>query len=216
MALGCDSGIDDFTAARVQTLKNAGMEFVCAYINYSDGYHGQLSATEAKRIIDAGMYVVSLYESYYAAILSHYTKEHGAADAKEAVEYAANELHQPKGTPIYFAVEMEATREQTLNYVVPYFQGIIPVVENAGYKLGVYGSIPVCKYIRGNYAATTRYTMITDNGWVGDGWGSEWTKFDAWNIRQYGFDKVLGSGEGQIIVDLDESSHYGGGGWRTN
>jgi Domain of unknown function (DUF1906). len=117
----------------------------------------------------------------------------------------------PSSFLFYFAVDFDATTSQIRNNIVPYFQGVLSVLNSSsknpnGYKLGVYGSRAVCGYIRGSYSATTRYTFIVDNNWQGD--------FDDWNLRQYKFNQTLGSGTGQIKVDYVESSSHGGGGWK--
>ena len=67
--------------------------------------------------------------------------------------------------PNLFCIDTDVTKSQMTTYIVPYVQGILSELEGSGYKLGIYGPKPVCKYIRGTYSATERYMMICDNDW---------------------------------------------------
>lgn len=100
-----------------------------------------------------------------------------------------------------------------LLYIVPYVQGILSELEGSGYKLGIYGPKPVCKYIRGTYSATERYMMICDNDWGQSGWSATERDFDDWNIRQYEWNQSL-PGVSSVTIDKCESSTNGGGGWK--
>lgn len=207
MALGCDTATN-VTAARLTTLKNNKMTFVGRYLNRVEGYQDGLTNAEVTRISDGGLYIVSLWQ--ISKTLSHFTNANGVEDAETAVGLA-EDLGQTNGTPIYFAIDFDATSKQITDYVVPYFQGIKSVLDSTSknpnkYKMGVYGSRAVCAYIRGTYSATTRYTFIVDNSWSGT--------FSEWNLRQYNFNTDLGSGTGMIKVDYVESSSHGGGGWK--
>lgn len=209
MALGCDTATN-VTAARLTTLKDNNFTFVGRYLNRVEGAHDGLTAAEVTRISNGGLYIVSIYQNNGSTGASYFTNSQGVSDAEEAVELADN-LGQTDNTPIYFPVDFDATASQVTNNIVPYFQGVLSVLNSSsknpnGYRLGVYGSRAVCEYIRGTYSATTRYTFIVDNKWRGD--------FDDWNLRQYNFNTDLGSGTGKIKVDYVESSSHGGGGWK--
>ncbi|OZQ94989.1 glycoside hydrolase domain-containing protein [Paenibacillus sp. VTT E-133291] len=207
MALGCDTATN-VTAARLTTLKNNSFIFVGRYLNRVEGYQDGLTSAEVTRISDGGLYIVSLYQ--ISKSLDHFTNANGVADAETAVGLASD-MGQTSSTPIYFAIDRDMTSSEITNNVVPYFQGIKSVLDSStknpkGYKMGVYGSRAVCSYIRGTYSATTRYTFIVDNSWLGT--------FDDWNLRQYNFNPELGSSTGKINVDYVESSSNDGGGWK--
>ncbi|TDA68863.1 MAG: DUF1906 domain-containing protein, partial [Clostridia bacterium] len=166
--------------------------------------------TTRSKPTSGGLYIVSIYQNNGSTGADYFTNSQGISDAEDAVALA-NNLAQTDNTPIYFAVDFDATASEVTDNIVPYFQGVLSVLNNStknpnGYRLGVYGSRAVCGYIRGTYSATTRYTFIVDNSWRGD--------FDDWNLRQYNFNTLLGTGTGQINVDYVESSSYGGGGWK--
>jgi hypothetical protein len=209
MALGCDTATN-VTSARLTTLQDNDFTFVGRYLNRVEGAHDGLTAAEVKRISEGGLYIVSIYQNNGSTGPDYFTNSQGVSDAEDAVTLA-DDLGQTDNTPIYFAVDFDATTSQIRDNIVPYFQGVLSVLNSSsknpnGYKLGVYGSRAVCGYIRGSYSATTRYTFIVDNNWQGD--------FDDWNLRQYKFNQTLGSGTGQIKVDYVESSSHGGGGWK--
>lgn len=119
----------------------------------------------------------------------------------------------PTGNPIYFCIDTDVTKSQMTTYIVPYVQGILSELEGSGYKLGIYGPKPVCKYIRGTYSATERYMMICDNDWGQSGWSATERDFDDWNIRQYEWNQSL-PGVSSVTIDKCESSTNGGGGWK--
>lgn len=135
---------------------------------------------------------------------------------KNGVPYAislAEDLGMPTGNPIYFCIDTDVTKSQMTTYIVPYVQGILSELEGSGYKLGIYGPKPVCKYIRGTYSATERYMMICDNDWGQSGWSATERDFDDWNIRQYEWKQSL-PGVSSVTIDKCESSTNGGGGWK--
>ncbi|MEK4039103.1 MULTISPECIES: glycoside hydrolase domain-containing protein [Paenibacillus] len=209
MVLGCDTATN-VTSARLMTLQNNNFTFVGRYLNRVEGSHDGLTDAEITRISNAGLFIVSLYENKGGTTVSYFTNAQGVSDAKDAVELA-NDFGQTNATPIYFAVDRDMTTTQITGNVVPYFQGIMSVLNSStqnpnGYKVGIYGSRAVCAYIRGSFSATTRYTFIVDNSWAGT--------FNDWNLRQYNFNTTLGSGNGQIKIDYVESSSHGGGGWK--
>ncbi|WP_339321504.1 glycoside hydrolase domain-containing protein [Paenibacillus sp. FSL W8-0194] len=209
MALGCDTATR-VTAARLKTLKDYKMTFVGRYLNRVEGAHDELTTAEVDTISDGGLFIVSIYEKNGATKQDYFTNANGVSDATDAVKLAGN-LGQPNGTPIYFTVDTrDWTTQEIKDKVVPYFQGVLSVLNNSsknphGYKMGIYGSRAVCSYIRGAYSATERYTFIVDS-WPGT--------FDDWNLRQYKYNTDLGTDAAKIKVDYVESSSNGGGGWK--
>lgn len=161
---------------------------------------------------DERIFICALYESDSGTSISHFTRSNGIADAREAISLA-EDLGMPTGNPIYFCIDTDVTKSQMTTYIVPYVQGILSELEGSGYKLGIYGPKPVCKYIRGTYSATERYMMICDNDWGQSGWSATERDFDDWNIRQYEWNQSL-PGVSSVTIDKCESSTNGGGGWK--
>lgn len=178
----------------------------------SAGVRNGLTVSEANRLSNAGVFICALYESDSGTSISHFTRSNGIADAREAISLA-EDLGMPTGNPIYFCIDTDVTKSQMTTYIVPYVQGILSELEGSGYKLGIYGPKPVCKYIRGTYSATERYMMICDNDWGQSGWSATERDFDDWNIRQYEWNQSL-PGVSSVTIDKCESSTNGGGGWK--
>ena len=190
MAKGCDSSWDFDYKSRVDALVDEGYTFIGRYLNHSAGVRNGLTVSEANRLSNAGVFICALYESDSGTSISHFTRSNGIADAREAISLA-EDLGMPTGNPIYFCIDTDVTKSQMTTYIVPYVQGILSELEGSGYKLGIYGPKPVCKYIRGTYSATERYMMICDNDWGQSGWSATERDFDDWNIRQYEWNQSL-------------------------
>ena len=58
-----------------------------------------------------------------------------------------NEIRQPLGSAIYFAVDYNASQADLENYVIPYFKGVKEAMGNS-YKIGAYGSGLVVNTLR--------------------------------------------------------------------
>lgn len=200
MSLGCDTATR-VTSAHLKAIQNEGMTFIGRYLNRLDGSHDELTESEAKLISDAGLYIVSFYQARGTTSPSHFTFENGMADGEDAIRLA-NNIGQRKGSPIYFPVDFDASTEVIESNIANYLRGLEYKIKYSDYLLGIYGSPNVCEFCRSYYSATKRYTCVSDCGWSGD--------FDDWNLRQYNHDTPLSSG---ILVDYEESSSHGGGGW---
>jgi len=210
MAYGCDTATI-VTTSRLNSIIAKGYKFIGRYLNYLLGSHDNISVEEAQRISDAGLHIVSIYQTAYTTDPTDFTSQRGTSDVTDAISLATN-LGQPANTPIYFAVDCDATLSEIETYIVPYFQAIKNVLNDSsqnpnGYKMGIYGSRLVCGYIRGTYSPTERYTWVAAANWRGD--------FSDWNIKQTSGQIGIGSGSGYILVDEDESTAYGGGGWQV-
>lgn len=211
MAKGCDSATSFNYASRVKALVDNGYTFIGRYLNESKGVRDGLSSAEVTRLSNSGIYIVSLYESDSGTSISHFTKDNGISDAEAAISLA-DDLGMESKRPIYFCIDTQVKKSDMDTYIVPYVQGIISVLEDSDYLLGIYASKAVCKYIRGTYTATERYMFVCDNDWDENaGWSESEMTFDDWNLRQYKWNQTLTGTT--VKIDLCESSSYGGGGW---
>jgi hypothetical protein len=114
-------------------LKQAGMSFVCRY--YSPEESKDLSRSEAEDYSQAGISIVTVWESAASAYLGGHAA--GVADAK-AAERCRDEIKQPLHSPIFFAVDAELQPEhETL--AKGYFTGLCDVLERD--RVGVYGGL---------------------------------------------------------------------------
>lgn len=96
------------------------------------------------------------------------------------------------------------TKSQYTSNVEPYIEGMLSVMEEAGYKPGIYGPKPVCKKFRGSHKATERYTFVCDNDWGKSGWSATEQDFDDWSLRQYDWNKTL-EGASPVVIDECEA-----------
>ncbi|WP_445487433.1 glycoside hydrolase domain-containing protein [Niallia sp. 03133] len=139
MAKGFDCATK-LTAETAKGLKNAGFDYAARYLGDSWKSFNQ---EEAAAIQAEGLNLISIYQKS-ANYGSYFTSLQGAADVKEAMEYAQS-VQQPKGTAIYFAVDFDASFYQ-LKSVLQYFSEIQRIVKN--YKIGIYGSYKVVNAVK--------------------------------------------------------------------
>ncbi|WEG14171.1 DUF1906 domain-containing protein [Pullulanibacillus sp. KACC 23026] len=128
------------TADLVSALKAAGVTHVARYLGTS--WKG-LTADEVKAISDSGIKIVSVFETNPTKS-SYFTADQGKQDAQAASKYA-NDLGQPHGTAIYFAVDYDA-QGKDLGAILDYFNAIIGELKD--YKVGAYGSYAVMQYLK--------------------------------------------------------------------
>jgi hypothetical protein len=201
VAKGID--VDSNVSGVLAQLKADGVEFVARYFGPSKS--DPLTAAEAKAISDAGLWVVSLFESGFPTSLDYFTYEQGAADAHAA--YAeARAAGQPFGTPIYFCVDFDAPSDSG-GPVDLYWEGLRSALFRIGgsilpYQPCVYGSGLICR--------TLIARGFAHRGWLAQasGW-AESSTFMGWSIRQLESTTLAG-----LDVDRDESAASGGNGWR--
>lgn len=212
MGKGCDSAASFNYSARTQALKDNSYTFIGRYLNESSGVRDGLTSAEVTRLSNAGINIVSLYESDSGTSISHFTRANGISDAKAAIALA-DDLGMKANKPIYFCIDTQVKKSQMKTNIVPYVQGIISVLADTDYLLGIYGSKAVCKYIRGTYEATERYMFVCDNDWDKNlDWSSTEMTFDDWNLGQYKWNQTLPGTT--VKIDVCESASVGGGGWR--
>lgn len=140
MAKGFDTATK-LTAEKARALKQAGFEYALRYLgNTWKGFN----KAEAKAIQDAGLKLVSIFQKS-ANYAGYFSKEQGIRDAKQAQEWA-EDVGQPEGTAIYFAVDFDAQGAHLKN-VLAYVEGLKSTLKK--YKIGLYGSYTVMQAVKG-------------------------------------------------------------------
>lgn len=198
MALGCDTATT-INSARLQTLVNGGFTFVARYLAGSYA----LTSAEKTIITDGGLYIVSIWEKGSPTSSSYFTTEKGESDATSAIE-AADAIGQSSGTPIYFAIDYDASASDVSGPIKNYLQAVKGVFEDQGYPyaLGLYGSGAVLTY----YKNTFTYTWLAGStAWRGS------STYTDWALKQYANNTAIGSGSGRITIDKDDSNGAAGG-----
>lgn len=193
----CATPLTEATAA---AFKADGMEFVCRYLVPS-GWKA-LTKAEVDLICAAGLQIVSVFETAADRALGGYAA--GLADGATAVK-VADQIGQPEGTTIYFAVDFDAASAWEFAQVVDYIRGASLATPN--YRSGVYGSYDVMGVVQSAGAGSMYWqTRAWSRGQVADG------------IHIYQYDcgpSGLGLPMHGIQVDLNEG--YGDyGGWTIN
>lgn len=115
-----------------------------------------LTARELQAIEAAGLSVFTVFQ-HCANRCSHFRESYrkGIEDASAAI-HGAHLLGQPKGTPIYFAVDFDPTpstcdrlaEDDIWRIVIDYFRQLNQVVRQAGWIVGVYGAGATCAKLR--------------------------------------------------------------------
>lgn len=192
-------GIDCATPLNAQSAKaiaGEGYRFAARYLVPLGYAWKRLTQAEAEAISDAGMQVVSVYET--SANRPAGGAAAGQADGAAAFREAQT-VGQPPGTAIYFAVDYDAG-PQDYDEIEAYLRAT--ALQIPGYEAGVYGSFAVIEEMAQRGACR--------HFWQTYAW-SRGQKSSRANLYQYRNNvKVAG-----VMVDLNES--FGNeGGWKTN
>lgn len=198
----CDC-ITEVTAARAQTLKNAGYKTIGRYLsNVTGGLNKKIQPGELDTIFEAGMTVFPIFQTRGSRVEDFSTSQ-GMTAAAEAHK-AASSYGFKKDTIIYFAVDFDALGYQITDSIIPHFEGINQKFQELGgkYKVGVYGPRSVCSSVSENGLAVTSFVSGMSNGFSGNlGYPLP---------KNWAFDQIstisLGSGDGFIEIDNNINS----------
>jgi hypothetical protein len=199
MTQGMDARVDCSRFAH--RLYAAGLRFVARY--YSDIASKTLSPSEARKLCDAGLQLVVVFQDKNNAA-DLFSADHGTSAATRALTLAAS-IGQPVGSAIYFAVDFDPSTGQLLGPVAAYFQAIHQVFTGAlaQYSLGVYGSGLTCRSIRN--AGFAKFT------WLSGSTGFQESKIfrPQANIVQAAPSRNLFDGQLNIDDDVAQSEEFG-------
>lgn len=194
MKMGFDCATP-LTAELAKRFKTGGYDYVGRYL-VPNGWKA-LTAAEVKAISDAGLKIVSVFETTADRALGGY--EAGRQDGATAAQVAAM-IGQPDGSCIYYAVDFDPAAAQ-MKTVVEYIRGASEATPN--HTTGVYGSYDVIVAVR-NAAACSRFWQtyawsggkradqldiyqykndITVNG-IGIDFNSVFTDAGAWSLAK--------------------------------
>lgn len=133
----CDLS-NEVTVELANKLYQDGFRVVGRYIT---GNTKRIQPGEMERIFNAGLKLFPIYQNNDRDI-DDFTFEKGKIAGTYADENA-RQLGIPKGSIIYFAVDLDVYDFQISQSIIPYFRGIMRGM-NGTYKIGVYGSRNVC------------------------------------------------------------------------
>jgi Domain of unknown function (DUF1906) len=198
------SGIDlsSDCSDKVDCIKGSGKSFVARYYA-SPTSKKILTKSEAKKISNAGMSVVAVWEDGTPTSGAYFSYSEGVDDGTSAYNMAAK-IGQPANTPIHFAVDYDAIDEDITGSINDYFRGLRDGFKTISggapvHSIGVYGSGAVCSWLLARSAATYSW-LAQSTGWRG------YKDLAAWNIKQYAETSLC-----NLDVDTDEAvGDYGG------
>ncbi len=188
-------GLDYVSGPSLDTMKAAGVTFVCRYLSFVNSLTQVklLTSNEAKALSVAGIDIVSNYEWYANRPLEGFAS--GVQDAQIAASQHIA-CGGPPDRPIYFSVDIDVAGAQ----VAAYFQGVASVIGKT--RTGAYGSYRVLQY-------------LFNAGLIAWGWQTYAWSYGAWeprcHIQQYQNGMVM-SGHS---VDYNRSIKTDFGQWRT-
>lgn len=148
------------------------------------------------------MKIVAVWENGFPTTASYFSFKKGIADGTAAYAYAEMTIHQPALTPIYFAVDYDASPSDATGPILEYFRGIVSAFNNMkgsspGYFIGVYGSGLICRTLL-DAGMVTYAWLAQSKGW------RESSTFNHYNLKQL-MQKMECSGNGGITGDPNES-----------
>jgi hypothetical protein len=150
---------DTTSLGNEQCFVNNLKQFVCRYYDNSGGSSSKiLDAAEVASLHSAPLKINVVYETCGGVCtgsctgspcgIAYFTPSQGTYDAQQALG-AAQRAGQPSGTPIYFAVDYDASASE-FTVLVEYFNAVYNVL-NPTYKVGLYGSFALCEYAGANW-----------------------------------------------------------------
>lgn len=201
MTTSTSKGLDSATdlSPKAKELVDLGYTWVARYLFEpgTSSFKDALSADEARVLTDAGLFVVSIWESGRPTSASYFTIGKGTKDATHAAAQAKT-VGQPHGTPIYFAVDYDAAPAD----IVGYFKEINSALRGTGYLVGCYGPGRVLQYLHSRGLLTHEWLPQSC------GWAGYLAELSIASIVQGKETVVLGRD-----VDFDVSNGIGGG-WK--
>lgn len=194
-----DQGVDySFVRPGGAALRAAGKMFAVRYIDYPGTTKG-LTAEECDDLQAHGIAIAVVFEKFAGRALEG--REAGQVDAGQSDKELCK-LGFPARTPVYFAVDFDATAAQQAA-VDTYLRGAADVL--GLHRVGVYGSFDVVRRCRTNGTAQWFWqTYAWSDGQVASGL----------HLYQYRNETTL-SGEGKGGVDLTEAHASDYGQWKV-
>ncbi|MEO7496302.1 MAG: DUF1906 domain-containing protein [Massilia sp.] len=181
-------------------LAACGFDFAVRY--YGRNPARNLTRPEALALADAGLELGAIWEAegYRGEYFSY---EQGLADGLAAQRMARDEIGQPAGSAIYFAVDFDPSGSELVGPVTHYFKGIRTAFEAAPadqrYLVGIYGSGTCCRAML--YARLARF------GWLSQSRGyAGYLDYSEYNLKQLAADTLRGDGLAPLHFDRNQSN----------
>lgn len=139
------------TTPKISCLVSQGVVAVIRYYNFSNSQNFPekcLELAEAQALGSEGVRIAVVFQQRQNQV-SDFTELKGKAAGRRAYRHAHDSIGQTSGSAIYFAVDFDASHDQIVNNIAPYFQGVKRAFDEESegapeYRLGAYGSGLVC------------------------------------------------------------------------
>ncbi|MGO3884771.1 MAG: glycoside hydrolase domain-containing protein [Mycetocola sp.] len=187
------------TAERAATLVAAGYTTVGRYLT---GKGKQYEKNELQTIFASGLNTFPIYQESNRSA-DDFGRENGERQGRRAAK-RATQLGFPSGTVIFFAVDFDASTEQTHQNVMPYFRGIRRALSTAErpFEVGVYGPRAVCRVLGESTLTVASFVAGMSTGYLGN-LGHPLP--DDWWYDQIE-ETAIGEGNGRIGIDRNVMS----------
>lgn len=184
--------------------RNAGFHFAIRYYNIKNSNQlptKRLILAEARALVQAGFQLGAVFQQGGRAPES-FTHGQGLEHGQVAHQRAADEIRQPAGSTIYFAVDFDATQSQIAANITSYFRGVDEGLATANggtrkYEVGVYGSGATCSALLAANLVTFTW-LSQSSGFSGS---KEFAKHKRYNLIQFMPQDVCG-----FNIDPDETN----------
>lgn len=171
-------------------IKTAGKAFVGRYYRKTTSSFPALKKPEVDALHAAGLKVVALWESA-STTTDYFSYARGVDDGTSAYHQALL-AGQPPQTPIYFAVDYDASAAALAGPVSDYFRGVKDgygtISQGAPvYDVGVYGSGQSCGWLKMHGWATHAWLAVSKK-WTGHDTYTDWNIVQGPQGADLGFD----------------------------
>lgn len=212
-----DCSIEKVNSERARIFKNMGIETIGRYLTNEgpsgDDFDKKLEQYEIDAIFREGMSIFPIFQTYHN-MLNHFTYENGKSDAKKAFQIAKFGFGIPRGTVIYFPVDLDAYESQVKEEIANYFTGVKDYVGISNfYKIGIYGARNTCTII--SELGLAEYSFVSGmsigfSGNLGYPLPNNWSFNQIYEDAMLGIDNDVKSGRdnGFNTVDLERKDHW--------
>lgn len=166
------------------------IKFICRY--YSPETAKNLTTTEVQLYTKNKLGIISVFED--GTSNAYGGASQATIDAQVALK-CAHAVNQPKGTPIFFSVDVNNSFTQ-INNILEYFKTVKNILSD--YTIGVYGSYATAQYLKEN--------AIVDYTWCVESWKENFTGNWQPDIVQLVNNVPVLNGLG-ISVDVDTTDN---------
>lgn len=197
---------------KADCIRRAGYDFVFRYYaEHTTRPAKILKAPEAAALSRAGLQIGVVFQNARSGQLSYFKASSGRADGLYAHQYAQG-LRQPRGSAIYFGVDLDPEPRQLPGLFPAYFNGVLEGFKSASnnqplYDIGLYGSGLVCETLKRELPFLKYTWLAKPRLWHGR------DSYQGWTIKQFDAPETLceltGGVDGQWELNETQGDSFG-------